>query len=400
MATTTNQVARPVRSSFALLSGGFRIFFPLGAFWAILVLALFVAALAGAISLPAALDAVAWHRHEMLFGYLGAIVGGFLLTAIPNWTGRKPLTGLPLLGLAFLWGSARLAVLSSLRIGLPLAILCDAGFLLVMAGIAGAELYAARNRNVPILLLTVILAGAAALDLAEGGGLMVPRGIGYRLGIGVILTMVMLIGGRIIPTFTRNWLAKGGLEPGLPAPMQRFDLVAVLAGAAAMLAWVALPDAPASAWLLIGAGALHLARLLRWRGWRTGAEPLVAILHLAYLWVPVGLTLLGVGLLGALVPAVSGVHALTAGAFATMTLAVMTRASLGHTGRALHAGPVTVAIYALILIAALVRVAAPLLPIDYMRCIHVAAAAWIAAFALFLAGYGPLLVRPRAEDRD
>jgi len=399
MATTTNQVARPVRSSFALLSGGFRIFFPLGAFWAILVLALFVAALAGAISLPAALDAVAWHRHEMLFGYLGAIVGGFLLTAIPNWTGRRPITGRPLLALASLWAIARLAILYSLRIGMPIAILCDAGFLLVMATIAGAELYAARNRNVPIVLLTIILAAAAAVDLAEGAGLMVARGIGYRLGIGVILVMVMLIGGRIIPTFTRNWLGKGGVEPGLPAPMQRFDLVAVLVGAATMLAWLVLPDAPATAWLLIGAGALHLARLLRWRGWRTAAEPLVLILHLAYLWVPIGMALLGVGLLGTFVPPVSGVHALTAGAFATMTLAVMTRASLGHTGHMLHAGPATVAIYALILIAALVRVAAPLLPVDYMRSIQVAAAAWIMAFALFLCAYGPLLVRPRADAR-
>lgn len=386
-------------SDVPLLSGGFRLFFLLGALWAIVVPGLFITALAGKPVLPAGIDPIAWHRHEMLFGYLGAVVGGFLLTAIPNWTGRPPLKGAALLALASLWLAGRLAVILSGAIGIAGAVLLDAGFLLVMAAIAGAELYAARNRNVPVVVLTAVLAIASMLDLIEGAGAIPPSGLGYRIGVGAILTMVMLIGGRLIPTFTRNWLVNRGVEPRLPPAMQRFDLAVLVAGGLAMLAWIGAPSARPTGIALVAAGLLNLARLLRWRGWRTGAEPLVMILHLAYLWVPVGLVLLGASILGAAIPASAGLHALTAGAFGGMTLAVMTRASLGHTGRPLHAGPATCAIYVMIMTAVLLRVAAPVLPIDYMRSIHAAAAAWIAAFGLFILFYAPVLFRPRAHGR-
>lgn len=386
-------------SDVPLLSGGFRPFFLLGALWAIVVPGLFITALAGKPVLPAGIDPIAWHRHEMLFGYLGAVVGGFLLTAIPNWTGRPPLKGAALLALASLWLAGRLAVILSGAIGIAGAVLLDAGFLLVMAAIAGAELYAARNRNVPVVVLTAVLAIASMLDLIEGAGAIPPSGLGYRIGVGAILTMVMLIGGRLIPTFTRNWLVNRGVEPRLPPAMQRFDLAVLVAGGLAMLAWIGAPSARPTGIALVAAGLLNLARLLRWRGWRTGAEPLVMILHLAYLWVPVGLVLLGASILGAAIPASAGLHALTAGAFGGMTLAVMTRASLGHTGRPLHAGPATCAIYVMIMTAVLLRVAAPVLPIDYMRSIHAAAAAWIAAFGLFILFYAPVLFRPRAHGR-
>lgn len=399
MATSAGIKAAPGKPNLAFLSGGFRPFFLLGSAWAIVVLALFGEALVGSFTLPAAIDPIAWHRHEMLFGYLGAVVGGFLLTAVPNWTGRRPITGVRLLALVLLWAAARLAILYSGRTGIAAAALLDSGFLLVMAAIAGIELYAARNRNVPVVLLTVTLAIAAALDLAEAGGTFEPRGMGYRLGIGVLLTMVMLIGGRLIPTFTRNWLVKRGLEPSLPSPMQRFDIWALTTAIAGLLAWVIAPEARATGYALAGAGLLHLVRLARWQGWRTGTEPLVTMLHVAYLWVPVGLLLLGLANISTLVPASSGLHALTAGAFAGMTLAVMTRASLGHTGRELHADLPTIAIYLLITTAALVRVAAPMLPTDYMRSIHIAAIAWMGAFALFLLNYGAMLVRPRADGK-
>jgi uncharacterized protein involved in response to NO len=381
----------------AFLRGGFRPFFFFGAFWALAALALWICALAGAVTLPTAFDPLAWHRHEMLFGFVGAIIAGFLLTAIPNWTGRLPIAGMPLALLVGLWAAARLAVLFSGTIGVGAAMGLDVGFYFVLAAVGAREVLAAKNRNVPIVGLVLLFGIAAALDHAGALGLLADDGLGWRAGITLVIVLISLVGGRIIPSFTRNWLAKQGVREGLPGQPTRFDLAAIALTAVALGTWTAAPDAQAAGWLLALAGLVQLARLARWQGYRTLADPLVLILHVGYLWVPTGLALLGGSILGSALPAPAAIHALTAGAMATMILAVMTRASLGHTARELKAGPATVLLYVLVTLGALVRVAAPLGAIDYMLGMEISAAAWGGAFLLFLVAYAPVLFGPRLE---
>jgi len=386
-------------SAPAFLRGGFRPFFFLGAAWALAALMILLMALPGAIALPSRFDAIAWHRHEMLFGFVGAVIAGFLLTAIPNWTGRLPIAGTPLAALVALWAAGRAALLFSAAVGPLVAAAADVGFYLVLAGVAGREVIAAKNRNLPIVLIVLLLGLANAVDHAGAAGLIADGALGIRAGIGLVIVMISLIGGRIVPSFTRNWLAKRGTSGPLPGQPTRYDLVAIAATAAAMLAWVAAPLAAVTGWLLITAGLLQLVRLSRWGGLRGKADPLVFILHVGYFWVPAGLLLLGASLLGTLVPAASAIHALTAGAMATMILAVMTRATLGHTGRALEADRATVLIYVLVTLGAMLRVAAPFGLVDYTLGIRLAALLWGGAFLGFLLVYGPILFAPRAGEQ-
>lgn len=386
----------PTRTSHPFLSGGFRPFFLGGAIWAVAVVLIWVALLAGRMTLPTLFDPLAWHRHEMLFGYLGAIVAGFLLTAIPNWTGRPPLSGAPLGGLVCLWLAGRIAVLCAAQIGGLPAMLVDSSFLFVMAGIAGREIAAAKNRNMPLVVAILLLASGNVLDHLAAARIVSHADLGWQIGFAIILMLISLIGGRIIPTFTRNWLSAQGETDGLPPAFNRFDKLVLATTAMSLIGWITARGTAVSGGLLILAGLLHFARLIRWQGIRTTAEPLVAILHLSYGWVPVGFILLGSSsFFDALLPS-AALHALSAGAMASMTLAVMTRATLGHTGHPLRADRPTIAIYALVNAGAALRLAAPLLPFDYLGSVSIAGGLWAAAFALFVVSYAPRLLRPRA----
>lgn len=389
---------RRMAGSHPFLRGGFRPFFLGGALWALAALALWLCALAGAVTLPTHFDPLAWHRHEMLFGFVGAVVAGFLLTAIPNWTGRLPIAGSPLAALFGLWLAARMALLFSLLSGPIVAALLDVGFFVLLAALAAREVLAAKNRNLPIVGLVALFAIANAVDHAAVAG-MVDEGLGIRAAIGLVIMMIALIGGRIIPSFTRNWLTKQGQQRGLPTQPGRFDILVIAATALAMAGWVAAPFQPAVGYLLIAAGLLQAVRLARWSGHRTWRDPLVLILHVGYAWVPVGLALLGLSIVEPAVPASGALHALTAGAMATMILAVMSRATLGHTGRELKASSATSLVYLLVTLGALGRVAAPLLPMDYMLAVKLSGIAWGGAFLLFLLAYGPKLVGPRPDGR-
>lgn len=383
----------------AFLRGGFRPFFFLGAGWAVVVVVLWVLAMAGSLTLPTAFDPLAWHRHEMLFGYLGAVIAGFLLTAIPNWTGRLPIAGGGLAALASLWIAARLAMLFSAMTGPTLAALLDVGFLLTLALVCGREVLIARNRNLPVVGAVLLLAVAASIDHAEAQGWMTSEGFGWRCGLALVLILITLIGGRIIPSFTRNWLAKQGRTTGLPSQPSRFDILTIAMTAVALAGWAFDPHAALAAQLLIAAGVLQLIRLARWKGWTTTAEPLVVILHVAYLWLPLGLSLLGMSMLVATQLASTALHALAAGAIASMTLAVMTRATLGHTGHDLRADRATTIIFASVTFGAGLRVAAPWLPFDYLLLVKLAGVLWGGAFLLFLGVYGPMLLGPRPDGR-
>lgn len=381
----------------ALLAQGFRPFFLAAALWAMVVLALWLLALHGLIVLPTAFDPLSWHVHEMLFGFVLAAMAGFLLTAIPNWTGRMPLQGWPLALLVALWVAGRGAVLVSAWIGAPAAAAVDLALPLALLAVVAREIVSGRNwRNLPMVAgLIVLLAADAAMHAEMVWPHRVDPGVGWRLGIAAMLMLVALIGGRIVPSFTRNWLAKRA-ESRLPAPFGRFDAVCLGVLFLWCALWVAVPDEPATGVVAALAGAAHAARLARWCGHRTLPEPLVWSLHLAYAWLPLGLVLLAVAAVVPTVPPSAGIHALTAGALAGMILAVTTRATLGHSGRALSAGPATTLIYAAVAGAAAARVAAALWPQPGAALLMVSGTAWLLAFGLFCATYGPMLARARA----
>ena len=382
----------------AIFSFGFRPFFLGAAVWAALGVALWLPQYFGEMSLPTAFSPLDWHIHEMIYGYVAATVAGFLLTAIPNWTGRLPVNGWPLAGLAALWLAGRVAILVSAWIGAVPAALIDIAFLVTLAAVAAREIVAGQNwRNLRVLIVLGVLIVANVIFHTEA----MTYGhadYGIRIAIAAIIVLISLIGGRIVPSFTGNWLKRE--NPGrLPVPFSRFDMAVIAMSAIALLAWIAAPDDARCGALLVIAGLLQAVRLARWAGDRTLADRLVLVLHVGYAFVPLGFLLLGIATWTAEVPASAGLHAWTAGAFGTMTLAVMTRASLGHTGRPLEAGPVTQSIYAMIVLAAVLRIAAALA--DSTSLIDYAGFAWFAAFMLFLAYYGPLLAvrKPQWADR-
>ena len=380
-----------------ILRGGFRPFFVGGALWAVVALCIWIASLAGSLAIPSAFDALTWHRHEMLFGFVGAIITGFLLTAIPNWTGRLPIAGGPLASLFALWLAARLAVFFSADLGAAVAALLDVGFYLLLAGVAAREVLESKNRNLPIVGMIVLFGIANGLDHLAAAGILLDPAVPWELAVSLVTILISLIGGRIVPSFTRNWLAKCGVRDGLPEQPGRFDLIVIGLTALSLLAWISAPAGWLPGLLLALAAIAQATRLARWKGWKAAADPLVLILHVGYAWVPVGLGLLAVSQFGDL-PQSAAVHALTAGAMATMILAVMTRATLGHTGRELRAGPATRLIYILVTIGAVLRVGAVAWGSNYQLGLEVAGAAWAGAFLLFIAAYGPILFAPRVGE--
>jgi uncharacterized protein involved in response to NO len=378
----------------AILSYGFRPFFFMGTLYAGLAILAWLPLFYGWLETSSLFAPVDWHIHEMLFGYLAAVMTGFLLTAIPNWTGRLPVQGMPLLVLVLIWLAGRFAVYFSGQIGWMAAAIIDCAFLLAVVFAAATEIVAGRNwRNLKVLIPVTVLLAANIVFHAEAhySGI---SDIGRRLGIGAAILLITIIGGRIIPSFTRNWLVRE--NPGrLPVPFTRFDAAAIGLSALALALWAFLPARGETGLALLVAALVNVMRLGRWAGDRTFRDPLVIILHVAYAFIPLGMLLAALAILypETVAPA-AAMHAFGVGAIGAMTLAVMVRATLGHTGRALRAGKAGCFVFAAILIAAAVRIAAALgVPGDWP--IHLAACAWAAAFLGFAVLYGPMIMRPR-----
>jgi uncharacterized protein involved in response to NO len=383
----------------AVLSAGFRPFFLVAATWAALAVPLWLAAYTEGLVLPTGLAPGVWHAHEMVFGFAAASVAGFLLTAIPNWTGRLPLQGLPLAMLVLLWALGRIGVLISAKIGAPAAALADLCFPFSFLAVVAREILAGKNwRNLPMVGALLLLFAGNLLVHLDALGIADTGELGNRIGIVTLLMLISLVGGRIIPSFTRNWLAKFRPVARAPVPVGRFDLAVPAGTAVALVVWAAAPEAAATTWLLAVAGVAVALRLSRWRGLRTAPEPLLLILHVGYAWLALGLLLLGFNGIFEFAPPAAALHVLTVGAIGTMTLAVMTRASLGHTGYPLSAGPVTKAIYLLVTLAALLRVLSPLAGQRAQIVLWLAAATWTGAFGLFAIFYGRILVRPQIRS--
>ncbi|HET7849695.1 MAG TPA: NnrS family protein [Pseudolabrys sp.] len=382
----------------ALFSYGFRPFFLAAGAWAAFGILLWLPQYRGMLAVPAYFTPLDWHIHEMLYGYVAAAIAGFLLTAIPNWTGRLPVSGGSLAGLALLWLAGRIAILFSAQIGGTLAAAIDVAFLATLAAVTGREIVAGKNwRNLRVLIAVgLLIAGNVVfhVEVLRSGA----ADYGIRIGIGAVILLISLVGGRIVPSFTHNWLTRN--NPGrLPIAFARFDMVAIAVSALALAGWVAVPDHPVAGAVMIAAGVLQFARLARWAGDRTLRDRLVLVLHVAYFFVPLGFLLIGASAFTAVVPASAGIHAWTAGAIGLMTLAVMTRATLGHTGQPLHAGAATQAIYVCIAVAAVLRIAAACT--GSLLLIDLSGGAWIAGFAAFVVLYGPLLAmrKPAWKNR-
>ena len=382
----------------AVLLYAFRPMFLAAGSWAAIALALWLSMFFGYVQLPTRFDPISWHIHEMLFGFVMAAVAGFLLTAIPNWTGRLPVRGFRLAALAGLWVLGRVVCLISADMPAWLAIVLDLAFPAMLLFVAAREIIAGRNwSNLATIVPLAVFFIADLLMHLESLNEPVPAGLGWRLGIAAPVILIGVIGGRIIPSFTRNWLFKHK-SPRLPVPANRFDTACVVILALAFILWAFLPALPFTGALLIAAALLNAVRLSRWASLASWPEKLLFVLHVGYGWVVLGTALLGLSIFNIGVPAPSAIHALTAGAIAVMILAVMPRVTLGHTGRDLNAGRATVAVFVLINGAAVFRICASWHTEFMATLLLVAGALWIAAFGLFELIYGPMLLTRRTES--
>lgn len=380
----------------AFFSYGFRPFFLGAALFAGVAVPAWILILAGTgnpVLLSTARD---WHLHEMLFGFLPAVITGFVLTAVPNWTDRPAINGLQLAGLFSLWLAGRV-VLALPWVPPVTAASIDAAYLLVLAGILWREIAGGKSWNhAPIGVLLSLYAGANMLFhfFALNG---LPTDLPERITLGLDMTLLAFIGGRVTPNFTREFLAQTR-RPEKPARFSHLDMVAIGSVAAASTSWAMLPQGTVAGWFLILAGIVNLVRLSRWYGWFTWREPLVFVLHGGYAWLTLSLFLLGCAALGVGLPKEDAVHALTTGAVGVMTLGIMTRASLGHTGRPREADPATVAMYVLVTCGAMLRVFGPGTGLPNTLILGSAAACWSGAYLLFALVYGPYLLRPSVDE--
>ena len=339
----------------------------------------------------AVLRGPAWHGHEMLFGYAFAIVAGFLLTAVRNWTERDTPTGGALAAIALLWVAGRVLVLTPFVLT---AAVVNALFPLAVAVGIGVPLFRSGNRRNYFFVALLVAASAAVLvfHLAGAGFLTGSGRVGLQAGLDILLFIVAVVGGRVIPMFTNNGV------PGAGASRRPWIEKAALGSLLALLAFdvAGVGGAPLGV-LTLAAAAAHAARLWLWRPWRTLRTPLVWVLHAAYAWIVVHLVLRGLAAWG-VVGEPLAVHALTIGVIGGMTIGMMTRTARGHTGRTLEADGYEVACYLLVQLAAVTRVLGGLaLPSLYVMTVVASGMLWSAAFALYCVRYWPVLTRPRVD---
>jgi uncharacterized protein involved in response to NO len=393
-ATAPQVVAWP-----ALFRQGLRPFFLLCGLWAMVTILLWVVALHGAALPEGPLPPARWHGHEMLAGFIGAALMGFLLTAIPNWTGQPPYAGAPLLLLAGLFVAARLVLLPGAPVppqaAAIIALLPLPALLLI---VLPALVQAATPRLFGLPALILAFWTGDLLMLGEMAGWWNGTfAMGELLALDIALVLVGLIGGRIIPAFTRNALKQAGQAAEI-RPLPGVDAAGILALLAVAIVDLVVPDGAFAGVIAAVAAVLALLRLSRWHGLRTFGRPILAVLHLAYLMVPVALAVKAAHLLGGAGWAAHWLHLQAIGAVALMILAVMPRATLGHTGHPLVASRAMLLAWVLLPAAALLRAFGPSV-LPGMLPYATAGALWILAFGLFLMAHGPMLLRPRADGK-
>ena len=394
--TDATRVTRNYHGS-AIFSYGFRPFFLAASLFAGLAIPVWIVILAGESDMTWQYPARDWHVHEMVFGFLPAVMTGFLLTAIPNWTDRPPVRGIPLMLLLALWLAGRIAIATP-WVNPLLSAMVDGAFLVVVTGVIWREIAVGHAWDrLPIGFLISLYAFANMLfhvSFLRGEATDFPG----RMALALVMVLLALIGGRITPSFTHDFLSDQGMTEQ-PASFSRIDGVSIILVGVAAVAWIIHPQAVATGWMLVAAGFANLIRLLRWYGWVTWREPLVLILHVGYGWLVMSLLIIGGAILGLGMAEMDAVHALTTGAVGVMTLAVMTRASLGHTGRPKHAGIMTVLMFIMVNLGAILRLLGPTTEFSKIAMLSVAAVCWSGAYMVFVVVYGPMLVRASLEEQ-
>lgn len=389
----------PSRNRFAgiLFSEGFRVFFLAAGLFAAAAIPFWTVAFVNGWSVEGVATIRLWHAHEMYFGYAVAALAGFLLTAMPSWTATSGL-GYPGLALLFgLWVLGRTVMAVSVAFGLPKIGVLDILFPIALGVYATAVVWRAGNRRNLVLcgLVLILVAADLAFHLSLLDVFPISTHAALNAALNVFVFLIALIGGRVVPAFTRNALALTGRG----RPMRTFrwlDATALVSTACILPVDLLMPETHGAAAVTLVAAVANTLRFLTWQTERTLGSPILWVLHLGYLWLIAGLYMKG---LAAALPGLAGlvwVHALSVGAIGTMTLAIMTRAALGHTGRPLQVAPPIVIAYVLVTIASLARIVAPELPGDwYMPAIAAAGTAWTLAFVLFLYVYLPIFASPR-----
>ncbi len=385
----------PLASSNAplpFLSFGFRPFFMAASLAAPLLIAPWLLFLSGLHSVQEGMNALEWHAHEMIFGFVGAALAGFLLTAVANWTGRPPVRGALLGALLVAWLAGRIAMSGITGLSPTVVMLVDVVFPFFLFFLVTREILGASNqRNLPLIAIIGLFALTnVVFHLGASRGAL-------NLALHLLLLLVTVIGGRVIPAFTGNWLRARGATSGpfTSAPLEKLLVPTVI--------FVGIADTVATGSALAGAVAGALAvlngfRLAGWQGVRARSDPLVAVLHIAYGWLVVGYLLLAAAAFTDFVPRSAALHALAAGGIGTMILAISSRASLGHTGRPLRAPAAAVLAYCLVGVGAGLRVLAFLFPAFYGVLLWAAGTIWASAFLVFAIGYFRILTGPRVES--
>lgn len=386
----------PPRAVPAWAAKGFRPFFLLAGVFATLIVPVWLLALSGVVQIDGAVDPAYWHAHEMVFGFAVAVIAGFLLTAVANWTGRETATGVPLVLLVALWALGRAAFAASAVLPKLVVAAVDVAFLPALAVAIGRPILAAKNyRNLPILGMVALLWLA---NLAMHAGAVWVYLFSWRrastFAVDLVTLLILFMTGRVLPMFTRNGT---GIESIRNVPA--LDRAAVGSMAALAAADLALPNHAAGAGLAAGVAALALVRSATWGAQHSRKVPLLWILHVGHAWIVVGLVLRAASALTRAVPPSSALHALTAGAIGCTTLGMMARVSLGHTGRPLVAPRAIAVAFGAVTLAACVRVFGPFAPTAYLPSVHVAGTLWTLAFGTFVLVYARILVRPRADGK-
>ncbi|HRK98376.1 MAG TPA: NnrS family protein [Alphaproteobacteria bacterium] len=374
---------------------GFRPFFFMGALYGVLNIGMWAGFYAGIFSLPeGVLDPISWHAHEMVFGYTMAIVAGFLLTAVANWTGGSPARQIHLAALCGLWLLGRVIV--SVDLGLPMWAVSVLASLFVPALAASLAIPLIRSWSKRNFVFLALLSALFACDLWS---LNTESRTPLYIALLMILTMVSLIGGRIIPAFTVAALRRSGVIASQTDQM-KMDIAALLSLAATAICLVFAQGTLILSMAAFSSFIIHAVRIRHYHSLKAFYDPLLWILHAGYLWLVIGLFLLGLTGLGIFeIPMV--IHALTAGCIGSMTLGMICRVTLGHTGRNLMASRMTTLSFVLIQVAAIVRVFGPMLmPDEAILWIVGSAVVWTLCFIIYLVIYTPMLVSARPDGED
>ncbi|HUH38685.1 MAG TPA: NnrS family protein [Spongiibacteraceae bacterium] len=370
----------------------FRIFFLSTAVWAVLAVVLWTLTVSGLLSLPLAHAPLQWHRHEMLFGMLTPAIAGFLLTAVCVWTGTDRLRNAPLVLMWVVWLAGRLTATFGGADLNALSITLNLSFLPLVALDAGWRIVRARQWRQLLLMAVLTLLWLVQAGLLMDGGRAWTNG-----GLVLAAILMLVVGGRITPAFSANWLRGHGGDPAAVRTVPALDIALLVA--LGLLLVVTLTGFDPGLPLAAGVAALlALARLALWRGWLVRREPLLWILHLSLLWIPVALLLLA-GHYQFGWPPTAWQHALGIGAIGGLILGVMTRVSLGHTGRPMALPRGMVSAYLLIQLAVVVRLLTVFGVLPWQPGVTVTAGAWVLAYALFLWRYAAVLWLPRADGK-